>query len=179
MSDFWRAIWNGPFYIGQLTRPVSVGDAIMKVLETAWRALVIVFALVLACLALIFFTAWRDQAKSEKIRADVNAATSVSAAANFEACGPAFPIQVRITNAGDRELDYVTFRIKVIDPQDDRDITPSHFINMSTERAIGPRKTLLKCVSPYADQYGSRSSLQRLEPRYLVSAELIWAQPAY
>lgn len=35
-----RAIWNGPFFIGPLTRPVSVGDVLMKLFETAWRGLV-------------------------------------------------------------------------------------------------------------------------------------------
>lgn len=31
------AMWNGPFYIGPLARPVSVGDVLMKLLETTWR----------------------------------------------------------------------------------------------------------------------------------------------
>lgn len=37
----WRAlavsVWNGPFYIGKLERPVSTGEAILKIMETAWR----------------------------------------------------------------------------------------------------------------------------------------------
>ena len=40
-----RAIWNGPFYAGPLVRPVSVGDAILKLLETIWRASVAIIAL--------------------------------------------------------------------------------------------------------------------------------------
>ncbi|GLT02200.1 hypothetical protein GCM10007897_36050 [Sphingobium jiangsuense] len=41
MRGFIKYIWNGPFYIGQITRPVSIGDVLMKLLETAWRALII------------------------------------------------------------------------------------------------------------------------------------------
>ena len=39
-----RAIWNGPFYIGKLTQPASVGDVLLKILETIWRAIVSVLA---------------------------------------------------------------------------------------------------------------------------------------
>lgn len=33
-----RAAWNGPFHIGPLARPASVGDVLLKLLETTWRA---------------------------------------------------------------------------------------------------------------------------------------------
>jgi hypothetical protein len=42
MSRYGRVIWNGPFYIGPLVQPVSLGSALMKVLEVWWRALLIV-----------------------------------------------------------------------------------------------------------------------------------------
>jgi hypothetical protein len=38
--------WNGPFALGPLTKPVMAGDAVMKVLEVAWKA---------GCLALMGF----------------------------------------------------------------------------------------------------------------------------
>ena len=46
MWKIFRIIWDGPFYIGLLTRPISVGDVLIKVLETLWRAAVAVIALV-------------------------------------------------------------------------------------------------------------------------------------
>ena len=33
------AIWNGPFDVGKLTQPVSVGDVLLKILEVLWRGL--------------------------------------------------------------------------------------------------------------------------------------------
>ncbi len=33
-----RAVWNGPFFIGPLTQPISFGSALMKILEVMWRA---------------------------------------------------------------------------------------------------------------------------------------------
>lgn len=43
-----RAIWNGPFYIGPLSRPVSVGDVLLKALETLWRAILSMVVLLIA-----------------------------------------------------------------------------------------------------------------------------------
>jgi hypothetical protein len=40
--------WNGPFALGPLTKPVAPMDALMKVLEVAWKAgfLLLLFAIV-------------------------------------------------------------------------------------------------------------------------------------
>jgi hypothetical protein len=42
------AIWNGPFHIGKLTRPVSVGDVLLKFLEVLWRTVVAIVGIGLA-----------------------------------------------------------------------------------------------------------------------------------
>lgn len=38
---FMRAIWRGPFYVGPLAHPVSLGSAVLKVFEVLWRAIVL------------------------------------------------------------------------------------------------------------------------------------------
>jgi hypothetical protein len=35
-----QSIWNGPFFVGKLTQPVSVGDVLLKILEVLWRAII-------------------------------------------------------------------------------------------------------------------------------------------
>lgn len=47
MKAFLLALWNGPFHVGPLERPVSTGDAILKILETAWRAGLLLIAILL------------------------------------------------------------------------------------------------------------------------------------
>lgn len=42
-----RLVWNGPFHIGKLSPPVSVGDVLLKVLETAWRLILAIVGLLL------------------------------------------------------------------------------------------------------------------------------------
>lgn len=46
-----QAIWEGPFHIGKLSQPVSVGDVLLKVLETIWRAIMVLIALIAATAA--------------------------------------------------------------------------------------------------------------------------------
>lgn len=50
-------VWNGPFHVGQLTRPVSVGDVILKMLETLWRALVLI--VVVPIIVLLIVVIWQ------------------------------------------------------------------------------------------------------------------------
>lgn len=51
-----RRVWNGPFYIGKLEQPATVGDVLLKVLETLWRAFLVLIALSL--LFLFLTLAW-------------------------------------------------------------------------------------------------------------------------
>ena len=46
-----RKIWDGPFYIGPLSRPVSVGDVLLKALETLWRTLLSLVAIAVVLVA--------------------------------------------------------------------------------------------------------------------------------
>jgi hypothetical protein len=46
-----RAVWNGPFHIGKLSRPVSVGDVLLKMLETMWRGAIGLIGVVVSVVA--------------------------------------------------------------------------------------------------------------------------------
>ena len=37
LLNAWSNAWNGPFSLGPLTKPVVAGDAVMKLLEVAWK----------------------------------------------------------------------------------------------------------------------------------------------
>lgn len=66
-----RATWNGPFHIGKLSPPTSVGDVLLKVLETAWRLFLVAVSLLVAIglslvvwiylLNPVFFSSLKDQ----------------------------------------------------------------------------------------------------------------------
>ena len=50
LKPAWTRVWNGPFYVGPLVQPISVGSAILKVLEVAWRSLIVFLIIVLSTL---------------------------------------------------------------------------------------------------------------------------------
>lgn len=40
-----QSIWNGPFHVGKLAQPISVGDVLLKILEVMWRLIISIIAL--------------------------------------------------------------------------------------------------------------------------------------
>jgi hypothetical protein len=48
-----RSVWNGPFFIGKLAQPVSVGDVILKSLEVVYRLIIVVIGLLAAVAAIL------------------------------------------------------------------------------------------------------------------------------
>jgi hypothetical protein len=56
LSPLIRYVWNGPFYVGQLTQPISLGSAFLKLLEVLWRF--VVLAVTSAFIAWAIYTAW-------------------------------------------------------------------------------------------------------------------------
>lgn len=56
MRSVLKALWNGPFYIGKLEKPISVAEVMLKFLETVWRGFVLFlagFVLIVALLGLV------------------------------------------------------------------------------------------------------------------------------
>jgi hypothetical protein len=50
-----RSIWNGPFFVGKLTQPVSVGDVLLKILEVIWRAIISTIGLGLSITGYVYY----------------------------------------------------------------------------------------------------------------------------
>lgn len=49
------AIWNGPFFVGKLTQPVSVGDVLLKILEVLWRAIILIIVLGVSVAGYVYY----------------------------------------------------------------------------------------------------------------------------
>ncbi|WP_300538109.1 hypothetical protein [Sphingosinicella sp.] len=113
-----QAIWNGPFHIGRIERPVSVGDAIMKLMETTWRFGVI---LVIAGVAIWLFGVginmyrtlashpdaekWQDAAYQPLLPKDIEASAVISPSR----CPSGTPVVVTFKNNGRMSLGTLYF----------------------------------------------------------------------
>lgn len=105
-----RAVWNGPFWVGPLVRPVSFGDAVLKLLETIWRFFV-VSAIGAAGLG-IFALGVANWPQPKPLAAQV-----VALAAYDEArCGKQFPIFVSLLNRNKVPLARVDFTVSAHEP---------------------------------------------------------------
>lgn len=108
-----RAVWNGPFWIGPLTRPVSTGDAILKVLETIWKGIVVLLAAALS----VGMAAWTYNLVASLFTArPLNELILGKARYDVKACEKEFPILVELENRSKLTLGKVSFHLIVRQP---------------------------------------------------------------
>ena len=120
-----RAVWNGPFYVGPLERPVSVGDVLLKTLETLWRIfLVMVGTLITVGLAIYLWVEAIGPALFPPLQ------TMIRATAYFDdgtepappalgtvkeepfRCTPDFPVKIAFANNSKKEVGHLSFSIE-------------------------------------------------------------------
>lgn len=100
------AIWNGPFHVGTLVQPITLGSALMKVLEVAWRATLIIFV----CLAVLLLGAlWQDRLNDQRV-----ARVQVQAAISFENCPETAPLWVEVFNENTFAIDGPTVYLSTV-----------------------------------------------------------------
>jgi hypothetical protein len=102
-------VWNGPFYVGKLTRPVSLGDALMKVLETVWRG-AILFAIVIA--AIVAAAVGADAINDANLGEPRLSELEPSITAYTKPCDDAMPLGVQVMNHSNRTVQHVTLRLE-------------------------------------------------------------------
>lgn len=117
-----RAVWNGPFYIGPLSRPVSVGDVLLKTLETLWRAVLsIVVLLVVGGLGIAawvqfveptFFPPLKTQIIATATYDDGSAKLPPAIGDKPIRCSPDYPIKVAIKNNSETTIGHLDFSIE-------------------------------------------------------------------
>ena len=98
-----RAVWSGPFAVGPLTQPISLGAALLRILEVIWKfGIGVLFA---GATALALAAVW------ELIDRTLNPTnptleSQLAGEAHFdpEFCGKDFPIVVIVRNSSIRAL---------------------------------------------------------------------------
>lgn len=99
-----KTIWNGPFHIGRIQQPVTLGAAILKILEVLWRLLIVGAV----AMALIFMVAVILQVRSpsyvrlsNEIEATVFHDTSI--------CSDEFPLLISFKNNSKQTVGEISF----------------------------------------------------------------------
>lgn len=95
-----KTIWSGPFSVGSLTQPISLGAAILKILEVVWKGIV---SLLLGIAAVsILVGAWQPI----NLALNPSFESQLVGEAHFdpELCAKDFPIVVIVRNDSKRSL---------------------------------------------------------------------------
>ncbi len=95
-----RAVWSGPFAVGPLVQPISLGSALLRILEVIWKA---VIALVIAAgTTLMIGVVWEsiDRALNPSLESQLKAEAHFDPAS----CSKEYPIVVIIRNQSKRAL---------------------------------------------------------------------------
>lgn len=160
MERLLLAIWNGPFYVGPLTRPISLGDAIMKVLETAWRAVVILVCALALLLGFLFIMDKRDaQRRADRLR-DVSVVVSYAA----DQCGESFPVRAVVTNRSSETMGTISYGIELIDPATKANVAPRHFERLQTPGNLPAGHSFSRCLTPYFDDSWNATGISQMSP---------------
>lgn len=126
-----RAIWNGPFYIGALTSPTSVGDVLLKILETVWRCFIAVTGLILGGVAAIFLwieviepfafpplaskietsVAYDDGTGPPPTNIEIPSRVTASEGGQFR-CNSTYPLMLSFSNKSDEPVGRISFQVE-------------------------------------------------------------------
>lgn len=177
-----RMAWNGPFYIGRIERPASVGDVLMKFLETAWRTVVLIALLALAAIAatglwyeIISPKLFPPLEKQLKISArwDDGKTPDIPGGKNFR-CTPDYPVLITIENEGKQAVGAVSFDVTARPPSRSTDVA-SPGLWHDVDAIIKPGYSFQQCWSVPLEA----SKLEGAAPSALIYEATIKAAKAF
>lgn len=134
-----RAVWNGPFYIGKLARPVSLGDVAMKVLETIWRGAILFVTVIAVVIAVA--VAW-DARPTPPSLADQIVGT---ASLGNPDCDATYPLHVALKNNSKQRVGTINFRVAVYEPGRSTNLAAVGSDTYTSDVIIPAAKTLTMC----------------------------------
>lgn len=154
------AVWSGPFSLGPLKRPATVGDIIAKMLEVIWKSLMALVAAALAIGATVGVASLWTQATSPQ-PSDIQ----LIAKARDPECDPDLPFSITATNESSSTVSSLTYSIQATEEGRSTNLVKRYA--WESDFLISPGKTVAWCIET-----------PRLEP--LPDGRVIWrAQPRY
>ena len=143
MRDVWRKIWNGPFYVGELEQPISMGAAFLKVFEVAWRIFIIAVIGAILLVGVITLLIVREDHKNEE-RRRLEAKVTLSGVLASTACPIPGSFLLFIKNGSDRPITSVSFSVIGYMP-DGRSIQETADLYLYQETRVEPRQDVAVC----------------------------------
>lgn len=134
-----QKVWDGPFKTPQLEQPISVGWVLLKILETLWRAVVVLLLLIAAVLAFVWWSEAHPLASQ----------VTVQLSRSQEWCrARGWPIEAFITNNSRKTLGQIDLKFRVYPFGSSQDVA-AYAVGSTPElnRIIAPGGVLDWCFS--------------------------------
>lgn len=165
-----KSIWNGPFYIGKLAQPVSVGDVLLKIMEVLWRGIITIVGLLLGVAAAIagyiyvitpvFFPPAKESLEASAaytagnvqppplVSTVIDGAPTIPSKQEFEQapCDPKYPVRVTIYNNGDKPVSKMRFYLEGYQPNLSTNFV-DQIISYTSDSIIRPGHGWSNCYS--------------------------------
>jgi len=139
--DWLRKIWNGPFYVGPLKPPITFGEALLKLLEVAWRGLLIAIGVV------VLVVVWLDlQSRVEgKQAAERRNSQRIVVQYDPAACGRELPLRMYINNNLNERVLSHEINIGARQPGQSSNLVGYRDRTLSSDFIVEPRSTVEVC----------------------------------
>jgi hypothetical protein len=143
ISGAFKAIWRGPFFVGPLARPISLGDALAKLFEVFWKGGVLLICGILAILAATI--GWPEI--DRYTHTDLTKKVEVAVSWDPKVCSQRdLPLKVVISNNSKLEIGRVGFHIAARKINRSTDLN-TNFTDSYSDAIIAPGYWLIMCYS--------------------------------
>lgn len=173
-----RAIWRGPFYIGTLSRPVPIGEAVFKLLEITWR-----LAVVLACALVIgslYF--WAEPQLNPPLEKRIitrivydDGSIEVPPVVRDDStkpfrCNPDYPIKVYFDNPTGKTITEISYGVRAFRPGHSNAISDG-FSDAKLDLIMKPRTTAVQCSAVSLPHWAEPKTLEYKVDIWSVTAD--------
>lgn len=147
-----RAVWDGPFSLGSLSRPASLGDVLAKIIEIVWKSVISVFGvLVVSVLAVVGYSLYLDATRpsAEDIVLTIRL--------NDVGCSSEFPVGIIAKNNSSHTVKSMNYSIYA--NEIGRSTNLVEYGYLSSDFIVGPGEVVAWCIAEPILKYSSRDSV--------------------
>jgi hypothetical protein len=130
-----RKTWAGPFSAGPLSHPVTVGDALLKLFQTIWRAGVVILASGCIVLSAVWVSVQLQPAP-------LGSKITSSARVDVRTCGTDRPLLVTFHNGNSVAIQDIAFDFTAREDGRSSNLVRSQFLHSDAIVAAGKTATL-------------------------------------
>jgi hypothetical protein len=155
------AIWNGPFHVGKLAQPVSVGDVLLKILEVLWRAIISIIVLGVSVAGYVYYVhpvlypPAKDSISAKALYAAnlpepppvVRTGASFPSSDEIERkpCAKDFPVRISVFNNGSKPVTDIRFELEGYIEGYSDNYVEYDVRNLTSDRILPPQRGFSGC----------------------------------